>query len=61
MKNEIRFKHTIMEYDDEIKFCKKILVSDATADDKKYAKMRIEEAEKNKKKLLKYYNEHRGE
>ena len=49
MKNEIRFKHTIMEYDDEIKFCKKVLASDATADDKKYAKMRIEEAEKTRK------------
>lgn len=53
MKDEIRFNHAVMEYDHEIKFCKKVLASSATADDKKDAKMRIEEAEKNKAKLLK--------
>ena len=52
MKDDIRFKHAIMEYDHEIQFCKMVLDSDAPDDSKKDAKKRLEEAQKNKKKLL---------
>ena len=52
MKDEIRLKNAIMEYDHEIKFCKKVLANGATGDAQKDAQQRLKEAEKNKKKLL---------
>ena len=52
MKDEIRFKHAIMEYDHEIKFCKEVLANGAKGDAKKHAEQRIKEAEEGKKKLL---------
>ena len=42
-----------MEYDNEIKYCKSVLRSSATEDGKKDAKIRLERAEKCKKKLEK--------
>lgn len=53
MKEEIRFKNAVMEYDHEIKYCKKVLSSGATGDAQKHAQSRLEEAEKGKAKLLK--------
>lgn len=52
MKDEIRLKHAVMEYDHEIKYCKKVLANGATGDAQKDAQARLKEAEKNKKKLL---------
>ena len=52
MKDEMRFKNAVFEYDCEIKYCKKVLASGATGDAQKDAKSRLEEAEKNKKKLV---------
>ena len=52
MKDEIRLKHAIMEYDNEIKFCKMVLENGATGDARKDAQNRIKEAEAGKKKLL---------
>lgn len=52
MKDEIRLNHAIMEYDHEIKYCKKVLANGAVGDTQKDAKSRLKEAEKNKKKLL---------
>lgn len=52
MKDETRLKHAVMEYDHEIKFCKKVLASGATGDAQKDAQSRLEKAEKNKKKLM---------
>ena len=53
MKDEIRFKHAVMEYDHAIKYCKEVLASGATGDARKYAESHLKEAEKNKAKLLK--------
>ena len=52
MKEEIRFAHAIMDYDNEIKYCKQILVSGATGEARKYAEARLKEAKRQKKKLL---------
>ena len=52
MKEEIRFKHAIMEYDHAIKYCKEVLASGVTGDTLEYTKRQLEEAEKGKKKLL---------
>ena len=52
MKDEIRLKHAVMEYDHEIKYCKKVLANGATGDAQKDAQARLKEAEKNKKQLL---------
>lgn len=52
MKDEIRLRHAIMEYDNEIKFCREVLANGAKGDTLKYTKLRLEEAERNKKKLL---------
>ena len=52
MKEEIRFKHAIMDYDNEIEYCKKILASGVTEEDRKYIENRIRIAERYKKKLL---------
>ena len=52
MKEEIRFKHAIMDYDYEIEYCKKNLASGVTGEERKGIEYRIKVAEKNKKKLL---------
>lgn len=52
-KKSIQAKHTIMEYDNEIKHCKSVLKSGTTKEDKDDAKKRLERAEKCKKKLEK--------
>ena len=61
MNEEIRFKHAVMEYDHEIEYCKKILASDVTGEERKRVEERIKEAEKNKAKLLKNKNKLLGE
>ena len=53
MNEELRFKNTLLEYEHEIQYCEEVLASGATGDDRKHAQLRLEEAEKNKKKLLK--------
>jgi transcriptional regulator with XRE-family HTH domain len=52
-KEERRFRIFLMDYDYEIEECKKVLASDALDDYKKDAKMRLKEAEKQKKYMLK--------
>lgn len=52
MKEEIRLRNTIMEYDHEIKHCKKVLSTGVTGDARKDAQMRLERAEKDKKKII---------
>lgn len=52
-KKDIQAKHTIMEYDNEIKYCKSVLKSGTTKENKDDAKKRLERAEKCKKKLEK--------
>ena len=52
-KKSIQAKHTIMEYDNEIEYCKSVLKSSTTKEDKEDAKKRLERAEKCKKKLEK--------
>ena len=52
-KKDIQAKHTIMEYDNEIKYCKSVLKSGTTKEDKDDAKKRLERAKKCKKKLEK--------
>ena len=51
-KEERRFRNFLMDYDHEIEFCKMVLASDVSDDAKQNAKMRIKEAEKNKKYML---------
>ena len=53
MNEELRFKNTLMEYDHEIQYCKEVLASGVTGDALKDIQWRLEEAEKNKKKMLK--------
>ena len=52
MNEEIRFKHAIMDYDNEIKYCKQILASGIIGEARKYAEDRLKEAKRQKKKLL---------
>ena len=52
MNEEIRFTHAIMDYDNEIRYCKMILASGVTVETRKYAEDRLKEAERQKKKLL---------
>ena len=52
MNEEIRFKHSVMDYDNEIKYCKKILASGITGEAQKYAEDCLKAAETQKKKLL---------
>ena len=52
MKDEIRLKHALMEYDHEIAFCKECLAKGMKGDDLKYTQMRLKEAEEGKKRLL---------
>ena len=51
-KDEIRFKHAVMEYDHEIEYCKKVLASGVTGDARKDAQARLEKAENDKEELL---------
>lgn len=52
MKDEIRYKHTLMEYDNEIKYCKKVISRGAKGEDLASAQQRLKRAEDGKKRLL---------
>ena len=52
MKDDIRYKHALMECDDEIKFCKNVISRGAKGEDLANAQQRLKEAEDDKKRLL---------
>lgn len=52
MKDDIRYKHALMEYDNEIKFCKNVISRGAKGKDLANAQQRLKEAEDDKKRLL---------
>lgn len=51
--DDIRKKHALLDVENEIKYQKKVLNSNASEDVKKYAKERIKEMEKEREKILK--------
>ena len=52
-KEELRFKHTLMEYEDDIKHCKEVLASGVTGDNLKYTLLRLKRSERERDKMLK--------
>lgn len=52
MKDDIRYKHTLMEYDNEIKYCKNVISRGAKGENLANAQRRLKEAEDGKKRLL---------
>ena len=55
MKDEIRYKHALMEYDNEIKFCKNVISRGAKGEDLANAQQRLKEAEDGKRLIYSVY------
>lgn len=56
MSGDIRLKHAIMDYENEIKWCKEVLANSTGKDDLLSTQERLEIAEKELKKLLEIAN-----
>ena len=57
MSEDIRLKHAIMDYENEIKWCKEVLVNSTGKDDLSSTQERLDTAEKELKKLLEIANQ----
>ena len=65
-KDEIRMQHALMDYDHQIKFYSDVLRSDASEEDKAFARKMIEESEAGKRQVQviaahKHSSKHRAE